>query len=89
MNIPYSLGVKRPEFQGYVFTGPLRPGIISPRRTVPPHIKRPDYADDPEGIPHSEMRLKSGNTIPVYTAEQIKGIREACRVRLLSFHAFF
>ena len=29
----------------YKFTGPLRPWPQTPRRTVPPHIQRPDYAD--------------------------------------------
>jgi len=41
---------------------------------------RPDYADDPQGVSKSEIAIKSGNTIPVYTTEQIAGIREACRV---------
>jgi methionyl aminopeptidase len=29
----------------------VRPGKISPRRTVPEHIARPPYADDPKGRP--------------------------------------
>jgi hypothetical protein len=29
-------------------------------RKMPPHIARPDYADDPEGIPRSEMADRSG-----------------------------
>ena len=29
----------------YKFTGPLRPWPQTPRRTVPPYIQRPDYAD--------------------------------------------
>lgn len=29
----------------------VRPGVISPRRTVPAHIPRPDYALDPKGRP--------------------------------------
>src|SRR5688572_16919875 len=29
----------------------VRPGKLSPRRTVPDHIARPPYADDPKGRP--------------------------------------
>jgi len=67
-----------PEFAGYVFTGPLRPGRVSARRQVPASIARPDYADDPEGIPHSEDAIRGGTRIPIYTAAQIKKIRKCC-----------
>ncbi len=33
------------EFDGFNFTGPLRPCQKSARRIVPPHISRPDYAE--------------------------------------------
>lgn len=39
----------RREFNGYMFTGELRPAALSTTRVVPPHIKRPDYASHPEG----------------------------------------
>lgn len=39
----------RREFNGYTFTGDLRPAPLSATRVVPPHIKRPDYADHMEG----------------------------------------
>jgi methionyl aminopeptidase len=69
------------EFQGYYFTGPLRPAGKTPRRPVPKHIPRPDYADHPEGLPISEINDKRSNTtIRVYTPEEIEGIREACRI---------
>jgi len=45
---------------------------------VPPHIKRPDYADHPEGEPLSEKNARS--TIPVYTPDQIRRIRKACQL---------
>lgn len=32
------------KFKNFKFSGPLRPGKISPRLPVPEHIKRPDYA---------------------------------------------
>jgi methionyl aminopeptidase len=48
---------------------------------VPPSILRPDYADRDDGEPLSETDAKRGTmTIPVYTAEQIKGARKACSV---------
>ena len=34
------------KFLGYSFSGPLRPGEVTPMRTVPSHIPRPDYADN-------------------------------------------
>jgi len=67
----------RPEFQAYSFTGPLRPGLLSPKRVIPPHISRPDYADDPDGIPQSEVAIRGTHKIPDYTPEQINKIRKA------------
>jgi len=29
--------------EGFKFTGPLRPGVISKKREVPEHIPKPDY----------------------------------------------
>ena len=45
---------------------------------MPETIKKPDYADHPQGKSASEEKLKNSNSIPVYNEEQIKGIREAC-----------
>ncbi|CBN77637.1 conserved unknown protein [Ectocarpus siliculosus] len=73
----------RREFNGYTFSGDLRPAALSATRVVPPHIRRPDYADHPEGRSMCEEGSKRGggsNAIPVYTASQIRGIREACRI---------
>jgi methionyl aminopeptidase len=37
-------------WQTFDFKGPLRPQYpLSPKREVPAHITRPEYADDPEG----------------------------------------
>ena len=44
---------------------------------VPDTIQKPDYADHPEGRSECEEKLKASNKIPVYTEEQIAGIREA------------
>ncbi|RLN61899.1 hypothetical protein BBJ28_00021089 [Nothophytophthora sp. Chile5] len=62
-------------FDGFEFTGKVRPGEISEPSDVPEHIQRPDYWET--GIPVSEQ--KAGKSIPIYTPEQIDGIRAACR----------
>jgi len=41
-----------------LFAGRLRPAAQSDKREVPANIRRPDYADHPEGYPLSEMKLK-------------------------------
>jgi methionyl aminopeptidase len=66
----------------YTFTGPLRPGDVTPKRVVPDHIVKPDYADHPQGISASEEADKrSGKQeIKLYTPEQLEGIRHACRM---------
>lgn len=70
-----------PEFKYYTFTGPLRPCQVTPQKSVPSHIPRPDYADHPEGKSMSEQMDKQTNTtIKKYTAEEIEGIRAACRI---------
>jgi methionyl aminopeptidase len=67
----------RPEFKDFIFTGPLRPAAMSQRRVVPPHIPRPDYADDPNGKPHSEDDNRGNHKIPVHNQELIENLREA------------
>lgn len=69
------------EFHGFTFTGSLRPYQKTPKRTVPDHILKPDYAIHPMGFPLSEQEDKRSNSsIKVYTAAEIAGIREACRI---------
>ncbi len=60
----------------FKYTGPLRPHYVSPRRTVPDHIQKPDYAIT--GVPLSERTAKASYTTPVYTDKEIEGIRAAC-----------
>ena len=70
-----------PEFRNYVFTGKLRPGLLSPPRTVPDFIAKPDYASHPQGISATE-RLANSNRdiIKVHSKEEIEGIRLACTI---------
>ncbi|KIJ45955.1 hypothetical protein M422DRAFT_29598, partial [Sphaerobolus stellatus SS14] len=64
-----------PYFQ---YTGELRPIYpLSPRRIVPPHIPRPDYAED--GIPTSE-RLRAGQAPRILTKEEQEKMRTVCRL---------
>jgi methionyl aminopeptidase len=69
------------EFKGFQFTGTLRPYQKTPRRTVPAHIARPDYAEHSQGFPASEdLDKRTNTTIRVYTPTEIEGIRAACRI---------
>ncbi|XP_057310115.1 methionine aminopeptidase 1-like [Hydractinia symbiolongicarpus] len=66
---------------GYIYTGSLRPYYpLSPKRHVPEHIARPDYADHPEGYPASEMEVKRSTQIIVHTSEDIEKMRTVCRL---------
>lgn len=74
-------GSKLPEmFAGYQFTGNLRPGIVGPRRQVPDHIPRPDYALNAHGRCLAEERIKKSTAIEVHSPETIENIRECCRL---------
>lgn len=65
-------------FEGYPFTGPLRPAEVTPRDSVPSSIAKPDYADD--GVPTSEQAVEHRRTIDVNTPEQIAIMREVGRI---------
>ena len=60
------------------YTGPLRPHYVTPMRTVPPHIEKPDHADS--GIPFQEMKLRGSTAIHLNSPAEIRGIREANRL---------
>jgi hypothetical protein len=51
---------------------------LSPHRTVPDHIKKPDYADT--GIPLSEQNIRSSSVIEVLPKEDIDVLRKVCKV---------
>jgi methionyl aminopeptidase len=57
----------RSDFARYRFTGSLRPFPVSPQRTAPDSIERPDYAVD--GLPHSELKERGSNAIPIWSKE--------------------
>lgn len=62
------------------FTGPLRPGLITPRRTVPACIPRPDYCSAPDGMSVLEQKSYGSNRPEKWNEEKISGIRAACKV---------
>ncbi|XP_065224745.1 methionine aminopeptidase 1 [Planococcus citri] len=64
----------------YQFTGKLRPFPQTMRRTVPEKISRPDYAEDPKGIPLLEQKAKTSSQIQVLSDEEIEGMRVACKL---------
>ncbi|XP_063596309.1 methionine aminopeptidase 1-like [Penaeus indicus] len=64
----------------YMFTGSLRPYLKSAKREVPRTIGRPDYADDPNGFPHSEQKLRGSTSIKCLSDEEIEGMRVACKL---------
>eukprot|EP00210_Caulerpa_lentillifera_P005593 g5350.t1 len=62
----------------FLWTGDLRPERVGPYRKVPNGIPLPDYALD--GIPHSEMQSRFQREIPVWSGNDLEGIRAACRL---------
>ena len=70
------------------YTGSLRavyPEKPVPKREVPPHIVRPDHANDQNGVSFSERKaLINERSGRVLNAEEIEGMRVVCRVRPLS-----
>ncbi|TCD69726.1 Methionine aminopeptidase 1 [Steccherinum ochraceum] len=65
-------------FGTFRYTGDLRPRYpLSSKREVPPHIKRPDYAED--GIPVSETR-RAGQPPQILTPEEQEKMRTVCRM---------
>ncbi|EJD05903.1 methionine aminopeptidase [Fomitiporia mediterranea MF3/22] len=65
-------------FGNFNFTGTLRPVYpLSPTRTVPDHIPRPDYADDGES---KSERLAMGSPPRILSPEEIEKMRTVCRL---------
>ncbi|KAI8816675.1 peptidase M24, structural domain-containing protein [Fimicolochytrium jonesii] len=61
------------------YTGKMRPVYpLSPTRSVPDNIPKPDYAAD--GKPWSELALKGSTQIEVLTPDEIEKMRVACRI---------
>uniref|UniRef100_UPI00358DDCE9 methionine aminopeptidase 1 isoform X2 n=1 Tax=Myxine glutinosa TaxID=7769 RepID=UPI00358DDCE9 len=68
-------------FFNYHYTGLVRPWYpLSPKREVPCHIIRPDYATHPQGISRTEREVRGSTQIKVLAPEEIEGMRIACRL---------
>lgn len=66
-------------FPTFSFSGDLRPHYpLSPRRTVPKHIKLPDYAA--HGKPISEIKNDRLGKIAVLSAKEIEKIRKVSKI---------
>ena len=61
------------------FSGPLRPGKITPRRQVPEHIVKPDYATRPDGMSPSEEADRSLKAVK-HNDAMIEKIRRVCKL---------
>lgn len=67
-------------FPNYSFSGTMRPVYpLSPKREVPAHIPRPDYALRKDGVPESEMRTM-GQPPVILLEDEIKKMRIACKL---------
>ncbi|KAK7693581.1 hypothetical protein QCA50_003150 [Cerrena zonata] len=65
-------------FGNFKFTGSLRPRYpLSPKREVPDHVSKPDYAED--GRPTAESRRAGQPTKILNEEEQLK-MREVCKL---------
>ena len=78
LDAPAEVQQSLPEWAKYFsFSGSLRPCLYSPKRAVPKNIRKPDYADHPQGVSMSEQRDKtSHNHIRIYTENELNGVGE-------------
>jgi len=66
------------EMPMFDWTGPLRAFPISPRRLVPDHIPRPEWAST--GKPIQEMSSEWQRSVEINTPAKIARLRETCKV---------
>lgn len=65
-------------FPNFQYTGDLRPNYpLTPRKSVPKHIKLPDYAKD--GKPYSEIKNDRLGKIPIMSEKDIEKIRKVSK----------
>lgn len=73
----------------YLVLGTLRPFPQTPKRVIPPHIKRPDYADHPEGHPLGEQSARGSSYIKALSDEEKEGMKVVCKVSIFFFYFKF
>lgn len=62
---------------GFLYTGKLRRYKVTPRRSIPDSIEKPDYADHPEGVSACEEAVANSKEIPIFTEEEIEKMKVA------------
>jgi methionyl aminopeptidase len=62
----------------FTYTGSLRPHWVSPMRSVPPHIKKPEYYAT--GQPVSEINDRNSAKLYINSPAEIAGIKAACKI---------
>ena len=68
-------------FEGFSFTGALRPGVVSARRTdIPAGIAKPDYADTSVPLGEQEVRRAGRPSVDIKSADELDRLRKACRI---------
>jgi methionyl aminopeptidase len=67
------------ERQMFNFRGPLRPGLITPKRFVPATILKPDYAATPDGTSPSEEADRSAKVVK-WAGADLNKIRKVCKL---------
>lgn len=73
--------LKVPEaFQGYKFTGLLRPAHVTPQMRPPLECSMPDYATHPKGVARAEFLRSNRKSIPIWEGADLETIREAGRL---------
>mmetsp|Transcript_58709 Transcript_58709/g.154642 ORF Transcript_58709/g.154642 Transcript_58709/m.154642 type:complete len:374 (+) Transcript_58709:2-1123(+) len=72
--------LKRPptEFNGYKYTGDLRPAFVTPQLKMPEPVVPPDYALDADGASVSERN--GPKEVPIIEGKELATMREACRL---------
>ncbi|GAA5953925.1 hypothetical protein JCM3765_000695 [Sporobolomyces pararoseus] len=68
----------------FKYTGPLRsvmPNEAVPKREVPEHIPKPDYATEVNGVSFSEqVANRNERSGKILNAQEIEGMRKVCRL---------
>ena len=64
----------------FTFTGDVRPGLISPPRSVPPAVPRPDYIGRPGGTSQLEEQSYRANKMFVWKGQDLEHVREIAQL---------
>jgi len=68
------------EFNGYTFTGPLRPMHVTKTLGVKDEIKKPDYASHVDGYSLLELEKENKTDIPLLEGSDLMKMKEVCAI---------